>query len=74
MAAYDEERIAIVETQIATHKEELNGIRDDLRRVTDALWVAVEALRARPQIHPIATTIISVLTGLVGALLVLAIR
>lgn len=71
MSTYEERlpvEVARIGARVDDHDRRFADVHRDLGEATKAIWGAVEALRARPQVHPIATTIIAVLTSAVGAL------
>lgn len=61
-------QMAAMEVRQEEHDRRLDRIEVALEKAVTALWEAVEALRARPQVHPIATSIIATLTTIIGVL------
>ncbi len=70
MTALDDLPVTVARhgARIDEHDRRFTDVHRDLGEATKAIWGAVEALRARPQVHPVATTIIAVLTAAIGAL------
>lgn len=67
-------KVAALEARADAVDRRFTDLARSLDKVEAALWGAVGALRARPQVHPIATAIIGALTAALGALTAVALR
>ena len=66
--------LAVVERAVGEHDRRFDEVRSDLHDATEALWAAVNALRARSQVHPAVAAVLATLTCMVGVLATFAVR